>query len=110
MKHLLLVAALLAGAGCLDCQPLLEVRNCLDHQCDPSDDAVELDWTPQLAADWPELDAAMASTPPGDHHHNTWDEATEQALWDAFGVTGDEKELIVQHDDGRFRIRVLTCA
>lgn len=110
MRLLGLACLALLLSGCVSCQPLLDVRNCLDSQCVPSGDAVELDWTPQLAAEWPELDAAMAATPLGDHHHNTWDEAMEQALWDAFGVTGDEKELIVHHDDGRFRIRVLTCA
>lgn len=110
MKHFLLLGLLVATAGCLDCQPLLEVRNCLDHQCVPSDDAMELDWSAELAAQWPELDALLGSTELGAHGHREWTEAQEQALWDAFGVTGDQPELIVHHGDDRFRIRVLTCA
>lgn len=107
----LVLAATLAAlvGGCVSCEPLLEVRHCLPTQCDPSDDAVAVVWTGAEAAEWPEVDALLRATPPGEHEHRTWTAAQEQAFWDAFGVSGDERELIVTTEDGRFRVRVLTC-
>ena len=110
MMRLVAVIALGLLSGCLSCQPLLEVRHCLVDQCPPSEDAVAVVWTGAHAAQWPEVDALLRATPPGEHEHRDWPATKEQAFWDAFGVSGDERELIVTTDDGRFRVRVLTCA
>lgn len=110
MKFLALAAIAIALSGCLSCEPLLEVRNCLDHQCEPSANAVAVAWNAQHAADWPEVDRLLRATPAGEHEHAAWTEAKESAFWNAFGVSGDEPELIVTTDDGRFRVRILTCA
>ncbi len=108
---LLALMAVTAAAlsGCVACQPLLEVRNCLDHQCQPSPDAMEVVWSSQHAADWPQIDALLDATNLGEHEHRKWDQAQEKAFWDYWGATGDQRELIVQHEGQTFRIRVLTC-
>jgi hypothetical protein len=103
------MVALASLAGCLSCEPLLEVRNCLDHQCVGSNDAVRLNWTAELASAWPQIDHDMATTLPGEHHHADYTPVREDALWAAFGVTGDEPELIIQNGEQTFRVRVLNC-
>ncbi len=104
---ILLLTPLLAG--CFGCEPLLEVRHCLDTQCAGSSDAVRLNWTQELADQWPELDAFFGHVELGEHEHKHWTRDKEQALWAAFGVEGDEPELIIQHGEDRYRVRVLTC-
>lgn len=101
--------ALVFLAGCLDCQPLLEVRHCLERQCDPSPDAVEVAWTEEDAQTWPDVDRLMDRTELGEHEHRKWTHEREQAFWQQYGVTGDRRELIAEKDDELYRVRVLTC-
>ena len=110
----LLAAVVVALPGCLSCEPLLEVRHCLDGQArclpeDWSDDAKGVNWTTELAAAWPDVTALMDATDLGTHAHLKWTPEREDALWAAFGVSGDEPELFVTYRDDVYRVRVLTC-
>ncbi len=107
---LTLALALVGASGCIECEPLLEVRHCLETQCEPSADAVAVAWTQSDAAMWPDLDRILRSLEAGAHEHLKWTPEQEAALWDHYGVAGDEKELIVTLDDERYRVRVLSCA
>ncbi len=111
MRALLLLSLALLPplSGCFGCEPLLEVRNCLEAQCAPSDDAVEVAWGAADAEAWPDVDALLRATTLGDHEHQQWTREREDAFWAHYGVDGDERELIVLLDGERFRVRVLTC-
>lgn len=95
--------------GCLGCQPLLEVRHCLEAQCEASPDAVEVAWGAADAEAWPDVDRLLRAAEAGEHEHMEWTGAQEDAFWAHYGVGGEERELIVHRDGERFRVRVLAC-
>lgn len=106
---LVLLSVLATGlSGCTSCEPLLDVRHCLDG-CEPGPDAVEVVWMEEDAEAWPDVERLMDGLPAGEHDHAEWTEAQAQAFWDHYGVEGDEPELVVHRDEQQYRVRVLSC-
>ena len=110
----LLVLALAAPlAGCLECEPKLDVRHCATESagCAPRPQDKVADWNPDLSATFPDVARANGETPPGEHAHPDWTETQERAWWEFWGVPLDqpEKQIFLRHDGEMFRVRVLEC-
>ncbi len=99
---------LLLLAGCLECEPLMEVRHCLDD-CAASDDAVFAEWTQEDAEMWPAFHALIIKAELGEHEHAKWTSEQEHAFWAHYNVTGDRKELHVTFEGESYRLKVLSC-
>ncbi len=108
---LLMLASPAALSGCM-CEPLVEVRHCREHQnhCAPDADDVR-PWTPEDAAQFPEVDAWIRSLEVGTHGHVDYTPEQEDAFWAYWGLdnSAGDQQLFVSHDGGIFRLRVLTC-
>lgn len=109
----ILLVALASGAlaGCLACEPVLEVQRCHSgvRDCDP-DPADVRDWTAEHAEAWPELDALLTAMD-DEHGHAGWTAEKEDAFWTYWSMDPDapEKDLYVEHADTVYRVRVITC-
>ena len=113
---LVLAAALAAAApmaGCVECQPHLDVRLCRPDSdtCVPGADDRVADWNPELADVFPDVALLLAEAPLGKHRHVEWTAAQEEAFWRFWDVPLDheEKEIFLRHEGGLYRVRVLSC-
>lgn len=104
----LLLLAAPSLSGCASCQPLLDVRHCLDG-CGTGPDAVEVVWTEEDAEAWPDVDRLLRTAEAGEHEHMEWSRERSVAFWDHYGVEGKEPDLVVHRDEEQYRVRVLTC-
>lgn len=109
----LALAAVAALAGCLDCQPQLDVRHCApdSERCRPGEGDRVLDWDPELAGVFPDVARLLGEVGEGHHAHVAWTPEQEAGFWAFWGVPAEEpaKELFFRHDGGLFRVRVLGC-
>lgn len=114
---LLIVASLLATApplaGCITCQPRLDVRWCLPGSglCAPAEGDRVADWNPELAAVFPDVARLLEEVPEGKHRHAEWTAEQERAFWQFWDVPLDdaEKQVFLRHEGGLYRVRVLSC-
>ncbi len=100
-------------AGCLGCEPTLDVRHCLDasERCAPAETSAVIEWNATWAAAFPDVDRLLRETALGEHSHGVWNSSREAAWWQAAGIPLDQatKEAYVRFENGLYRIRVLTC-
>lgn len=105
--------ALPAGlSGCLDCQPLLDVRHCSEiPPCAPVEGDPVVEWTPDLAQQWPQLADLIEKARDGKHQHAEWTQEQTDAFWADWNVPAERehKALFVTDGEATFRVRVLTC-
>ena len=114
---LLIAASLLATsaplAGCITCQPHLDVRWCLpgSELCAPGTDDRVVDWNPELAAVFPDVAELLDAVPEGKHRHAEWTAEQESAFWRFWDIdpAQDDKEVFLRHEGGLYRVRVLSC-
>lgn len=114
---LLVAASLLAAvaplAGCISCQPHLDVRWCRPGSdlCAPSEDDRVVDWNPELAAVFPDVARLIDEVPLGKHRHAEWTVEQERAFWQFWDIdpAAAEKEVFLRHEGGVYRVRVLSC-
>ncbi|HET6399392.1 MAG TPA: hypothetical protein VFH47_07555 [Candidatus Thermoplasmatota archaeon] len=108
-----LALALLPGCATDWCQPMLEVRHCVEgsERCVPGEGDIVHAWTAEWAKAWPDIDALMRSAPEGEHAHADWSEERRVAFWTAVGTDPHEprREAFFEHGGNVYRVRVLTC-
>jgi hypothetical protein len=102
-----------ALAGCMSCQPHLDVRHCApeSERCRPAEGDRVLAWDPGRASSFPDVARLLDGLGEGHHGHAEWTEEQEAGFWDSWGVPPEEpeKQLFLRHEGGLYRVRVLSC-
>jgi hypothetical protein len=100
-------------AGCLQCQPRLDLRWCRPDTptCAPGPGDRVADWEPDLASLFPDVARLMDEVAEGKHLHADWTEGQEEAFWQFWDVPvdADGKQVFLRDDGDLFRVRVLSC-
>ena len=100
-------------AGCFQCEPQLDVRDCTRRiaGCDPGAGRV-VAWNPELDGLWPDVARLIETVEPDMHGHVDWTPEQAEAFWAFYQVPpgdGVHRQLFLSHEDELFRVRVLPC-
>lgn len=112
MRSLLWLALVAPLAGCFTCAPTLDVRHCPEPvgPCNPGDAQV-IAWNPDLQPLFPDVHRFVTSLADGEHGHARWTPSQAEGFWRFHHIdpAARDKQVFLDHDGQRFRVRVLDC-